>query len=151
VLLDLPEQGQRRDFKDKIKKYTVRSGEKSRKYFSERPGRNVIEYEPLKVVWADKFYTLRNHIIHGEKVPMKEFYFRNRQSHLDIGPMFFVLIVKELINEKLRLKRKYFTDEVFWEKYNDGLNDREGFVYKDSSTARALARQWRALKSKKKK
>lgn len=81
VLLDLPERDQRKVFKQKIKQYTVRANEKSRRYFSERSGgRKVPETEPLKVIWADKFYTLRNHIIHGEHLSMQEFVFQRRQA-----------------------------------------------------------------------
>lgn len=130
VLLDLPERDQRLVFKQKIKKYTVRTNEKSRRYFSERrAGIKVPETEPLKVIWADKFYTLRNHIIHGEHLSMREFIFQRKQRHLDIGVMFFVLLVKELINEKLRRRSKYFTDNITWTKYFNGYETKEEFVY----------------------
>ncbi len=142
VLLDLPERDQRKAFKLLIAKYTVISSEKSRNYFSERPGgRNVKETAPLKVMWADKFYTLRNRIIHGDKVDPNDFVFIKRQSHLDISLLFFVLIVKELINEKLRTRRKYFLDNITWGKFENNYgNPRYGFKYEDTSVMRRLSR-----------
>jgi hypothetical protein len=137
VLLDLPEGHERQDFKKKIKHYTVRPHEKSRRYFSERRGgRKAPEIEPLKVIWADKFYTLRNHIIHGENVSMQEFVFQRRQGHLVIAVLFFVLLVKELINEKLRRKGKYFLDNITWTKYHNGHEVKEGFIYERSTAPR---------------
>ena len=137
VLLDLPERDQRKVFKQKIKQYTVRPNEKSRWYYSERSGKKKArEHEPLKVIWADKFYTLRNHIIHGEPVSMNEFAFQRRQGHLDIAVLFFVLLVKELINENLKRKGKYFLDNITWTKYDTGIEVKEGFIYERSTAPR---------------
>ena len=88
------------------------------------------------MIWADKFYTLRNHIIHGENVWMQEFVFQRRQGHLEIAVLFFVLLVKELINEKLRSKGKFFMDNVTWTKYHTGIEVKEGFIYERSTTPR---------------
>jgi succinate dehydrogenase flavin-adding protein (antitoxin of CptAB toxin-antitoxin module) len=141
VLLDLPDKDQRKIFKERIKHYCVRPREKSRYFFSERPGgRKVKEREPLKVIWADKFYTLRNHIIHGEKVKRSEFAFLGKQAHLDIAPQFFILLVKELVNEKLKTRQKYFLDDIKWGKFQDEYGDRQGFIYEDGSIARRLGR-----------
>ena len=51
---------------------------------------------------------------------MQEFVFQGRQGHLVIAVSFFVLLVKELINEKLRRKGKYFQDNITWTKYHNG-------------------------------
>ncbi len=137
VLLDLPESNQRKVFKEKIKQYTVRPHEKSRWYYSERAKKKKDrELEPLKVMWADRFYSLRNHIIHGENVSMQEFMFQRRQGHLVIAVLFFVLLVKELINEKLRRKGKYFLDNITWTNYHNGYEPREEFVYERSTAPR---------------
>jgi hypothetical protein len=137
VLLDLPEGRERQDFKKKIKQYTVRANEKSRRYFSERRGgRKAPETEPLKVIWADRFYTLRNHIIHGEHLSRQEFVFQRREAHLVIAVLFFVLLVKELINDKLRRKGKYFLDNITWTKYHNGHEVKEGFIYERNTAPR---------------
>jgi len=60
---------------------------------------------------------------------MREFVFQRKQRHLDIAVMFFVLLVKELINEKLRRKSRYFTDNITWTKYFNGYETKEEFVY----------------------
>ncbi len=67
---------------------------------------------------------------------MKEFVFQRRQGHLDIAVLFFVLLVKELINEKLRRKGKYFMDNITWTKYHNGYETREEFVYERSAAPR---------------
>lgn len=141
VLLKLPIKKQRQHFKEKIKKLIVRKNEKEITYYSERSNKKAKEKASLKVIWADKLYTLRNHIIHGSKVKEKEFYFRNKQHFIDISHLFFILLVKEIINIKKRTKKKYFSDDVRWGKYeNSNGNYRYGFVYNDSSTRRWLSK-----------
>ena len=67
ILFKLPEKQQRKVFKSSIKKYCEPAGERIRRYLSERPGNiKVPERGSRQVMWADRFYTLRNHIIHGE-------------------------------------------------------------------------------------
>ena len=56
---------------------------------------------------------------------MQEFVFQRKQGHLGIAVMFFVLLVKELINEKLRRKSKYFTDNITWTKYSNSYETKE--------------------------
>lgn len=143
VLLNLPETKQREKLKELIKKYAVRQGEKKRSYLSERGlNKKTKEIESIKVKWADRFYVLRNHIIHGTKVKIDEFYFIKKQSHLDIAPKFFVLLTKEIINEKLKLR--YFRDNIQWNTYEDSNGDiRKGFVYDDGTLQRKLSKKYR--------
>ncbi len=129
ILLDFPEQDQRKTFKEIIKQRTVLSEEPTFSHQSERPrGRFAPETLTTKEIWADLFYTLRNHIIHGNTPPAAEFYFQNAQSHTDIALFFFVLLLRKKIAETLP---KYpYDDEIKWETWTDPLGNKlEGFVY----------------------
>lgn len=127
VLLDLSMKDQRKGLKDKIKSTTVLPNDKVLRYKSERGSTTHLETESIKVMWADRFYVLRNHIIHGTTVPPLEFIFE-RQRHIDIAVMFFVVLVKKLLNQ--RLGSTIFFDEIAWSKFTDGdNNEHDGFVY----------------------
>ena len=141
ILLDLPEKKQRKVFKEKIEKETALSGEKRYVYYSERlRGKKEKEYLTLKGIWADSFYTLRNHIIHGAFPSDKEFLFRGKQNHILIALLFFIFFVKKQINKSLR--REIFTDEIIWKKWYDDLfsQNREGFVYEPISFRKIFER-----------
>lgn len=97
----------------------------------------VKDKKSRKVIWADSYYTLRNHIIHGNQVKLNEFAFKGKQRHLDIGILFFMLLVKKIINEKR--KKRIFYDEIEWGKTEDGDDVYEGFIYKDRELARIIA------------
>ncbi|HUD02495.1 MAG TPA: hypothetical protein VMR46_00540 [Candidatus Paceibacterota bacterium] len=101
VLLDLPERDQRKHFKEAIGTLTNLPGEKTYTHFSERTGRlKVREKITIKQIWADLFYTLRNHIIHGNTPKSSDFVFKGAR-HTDITVQFFVLCVRKLIEKKL--------------------------------------------------
>jgi hypothetical protein len=101
ILFELPENGQRKEFKKAIHKYCEPVGEKKRRYLSERPGNNKeIEIGSPQVMWADRFYVLRNHIIHGERIKDKSF-FSHGQLHWNLGLWFFLVSVKQIINESI--------------------------------------------------
>lgn len=138
VLLDLPEEGQRRVFKNLIHQYTDNTRETQVSFYSERRGSKVKEKASRKVKWADKFYSLRNHIIHGNVVPIDDFYFERKQRHIDISLLFFILIIKKLINEKL--PRPYYFDTIDWKKTNYAIDDKDGFEFVDHSIMRRLSR-----------
>lgn len=137
VLLELPPSGQRKDFKQKVEKYCDLHSEKQYAYKYEIPNGRVRDRKSRKVIWADAYYTLRNHIIHGDRVNNIEFFFKGKQRHLDIGVLFFMLLVKKLINEKRG--KKIFYDELEWGKTIDGNDTYEGFVYKNRELARIMA------------
>jgi hypothetical protein len=67
-------------------------------------------------LWADRFYTLRNHIIHGERVPLSEYRFRGAQHHVFAAAQIFGVAVKRLINESLKARGKpaVFDDRLRW-------------------------------------
>lgn len=139
ILLDFPENDQRKFFKDKISVYCpVDKLRKQRKYsfLSERSrGGKARDKGTMQVVWADRFYTLRNHIIHGEKINNKKLIFK-KQRHQDIALLFFVLSVKMVINEIL--KKDMFYDKVLWED--------EIFKYKEGSLYKMLVRHFKRFK-----
>jgi len=128
VLLDLPTERPRMHLKAEIEAMTVLPIDPVVTYPIEiRPGVTQTETKSIKVKWADGFYTLRNHIIHGHEVTDPEFLFEH-QRHTDIAPMFFVLLTKKLLND--RLGETIFYDKVDWYSFM-GRNEveHEGFVY----------------------
>lgn len=130
ALLDLPDDEQRKEFKEVIKKETVDSNEKELTYwFETKRGKKREDKGALKVIWADRFFTLRNKIIHGSKIDHSEFVFKKKQGHMHIALMFFILLIKTIINRKLR--RKLFYDKITWKKVKDDLESYEGFEYDD--------------------
>jgi len=138
VLLNLPDRDQRKVLKEKVEKYLVQPDDKVRTFLSERgTGNKVKEKASIKVMWADKFYTLRNHIIHGNLVKLEEFYFY-RQRHIEIFLMFFILFVKEIINEKM--KKKLFIDRIKVGEFEYDTEKFTGFIYKDNSLILRLNR-----------
>lgn len=144
ILLNLPEREQRKVFKEKIEKETALPGEKKYTYYSERwRGKKVREHLTLKGIWADSFYTLRNHIIHGVFPSDKEFFFRGKQNHILIALLFFIFFVKKQINKSLQ--REIFTDEIIWKKWYDDLfsQNREEFVYEPVSLRKIFDRYLR--------
>jgi hypothetical protein len=138
VLLDLPEVDQRKVFKQLISKYADNVHEVPVSYFSERGKSKVKEKASRKVKWTDKFYTLRNHIIHGNVVPIDDFRFERKQRHIDISLLFFILIIKKLINEKL--SKPYYLDTIDWKKTDYAIDDQYGFEFVDHSIMRRLSR-----------
>ncbi len=141
VLLQLPEQGQRKDFKGKIKQYCLprdKQYQKRFRYLSERSGgRKEPETEMKIVMWADKFYTLRNRIIHGDNIKSQDYLF-NDQRHWDISLWVYLLLIKKIINEGLG--REIFYDEVLWKK--------EKFVYENGSLYKVILNSLNKYKNK---
>lgn len=139
TLLDLPLRDGRKVFKDKIEAYCNLSKEKNYLHHYETPSGRNPERRSRKAIWADVFYTLRNHIIHGDVVRSEDFIFKGKQQHLDIAVLFLALLIKKLINEKF--KKKLFYDEITWGKTNDGPYTYEGFIYKDNDLTRLLSEE----------
>lgn len=137
TLLDLPIRDGRKIFKDKIEAYCDLPKEKKYLHHYETPNGKRPERRSRKAIWADIFYTLRNHIIHGDVVKPDDFIFKGKQQHLDIAVLFLALLVKKLINEKF--KKRLFYDEISWCKTNDGMNNYEGFIYKDNDLTRLIS------------
>ena len=129
ILLDLPEKKQRKRFKEIIEKETALPEDKKYVHYSERPdSKKERENLTIKGIWADLFYSLRNHIIHGLTPKNKEYVFKNRQMHTSIAFIFYIFFVKRQINKSFG--RIVFEEEIYWKKWHDDNfdNDREEFV-----------------------
>jgi hypothetical protein len=114
ILFELPDRDQRKEFKVRVAKFCPCRDRRQFRYLSERAagGRHAWETGTRPVYWADRFYTLRNHIIHGDNVKPGEFV-HGRQNHEDLALWFFLLSVKYVINDILR--QRLFYDELRWE------------------------------------
>ncbi len=135
ALFDLPESGQRRQLKEDFKRLFVLPTDRKVRYKSERgPGRPAEwETESIKVMWADKFYTLRNKIIHGTPLKPSDFIFCGKQRHFDIAVLFFILGLRKAMSGTSAVDET--ADRIIWEKHIDpsdatGRNNYEGFAYK---------------------
>jgi len=116
ILLQLPEGKQRQFFKEKVKFYCLPRNKKFHRrirYSSERPGgARKTEVDIITVMWADRFYTLRNHIIHGDNIKKGDYFFKS-QRHWDISLWVYLVIVKKIINESLG--KRIFYDQILWQ------------------------------------
>lgn len=122
TLLDLDDPA-RKHFKDYIEKYCDLPGEtKHRHYYYVRNKAKRDKDRSIKVLWADSFFQLRNQIIHGDTVSETLYQFQNGNRHLDISVLFFVLLVKYLINERFSTSVKPFADQIKWEERSDKTN-----------------------------
>src|SRR3989344_1102635 len=128
--LDPTNISERNDFKDKIEKYTTTSEDKKISYFFEtKGGKKRRDRRTLKGIWADRFYTLRNHIIHGLTPPPDDFIFQNRQSNTDIALLFLIVCMEKIIQSSLKISFKH-EHEIQWKKWHDEnfIQDREEFT-----------------------
>ena len=150
ILLQLPGRRQRLRFKNKVESLLGLPGEKQYVYYYENgQGNRQKETRTRKGIWADRFYTLRNHIIHGSTPPDSDYVLSFRsgssQRHTDIAFLFFVLLVKRLVEKSLR--RVIFPDDIEWGKWKDHntLTQGEGFIYESMSFRRFTPRALRRL------
>jgi hypothetical protein len=121
MLLNIPDKNQRRYFKDIVEAEMSTTTEKRYVYYYEVRNRKVRERRPLKVIWADRFYTLRNHIIHGLTVKSDEYIFKKSQRHFDIALIMFVFFIKAQINKSM--KKRIFNQSINWEEEIDPRNN----------------------------
>lgn len=99
VLLDLPDRQQRRAFKDEIERLCSYPGERRYRYKYEVRGSKHPDSRTQKGIWADRFYMLRNRIIHGDPVSRSHYWYRGAQHHVMIASMFFIVALKGLVRE----------------------------------------------------
>lgn len=146
VLLDLPENEQRKHFKEQLGKLCRVRGDRrdrTRAFRSERAGgRMVTERGNVKAMWADRFYTLRNHLIHGSKVLPSEYVFKGKQHHLIAGPVVFIGALKALINQARVSagEKKAFAEVLLWVRWKDRNGDPE-----ENFEGFAIETDWHAL------
>ncbi|MFC2068004.1 hypothetical protein ACFLTP_03215 [Chloroflexota bacterium] len=127
MLLNLPESQQRKVFKDLIENATTGSKEKRYAYHYEIRNNKRKDRRSIKGIWADKFYTLRNHIIHGQKILPRQFVFKKSQRHTDIALLFFVFLIKMQINKSL--KKRIFVQRIDWGKVEDTTTGNKGYNF----------------------
>jgi hypothetical protein len=96
VLLDLPDTQQRLAFKNAIERLCNNKFERRYWHKYEVRGKKRADVRTQKGIWADRFYSLRNSIIHGDEVPRSRYHYGG-QHHVWIAPLFFVACVKRLI------------------------------------------------------
>ena len=146
VLLDLPEHRQREHFKTAIGALANLPSERTYQHFSERSsGRKAKETLTIKQIWADLFYTLRNHIIHGNSPKSREFIFKGTMRHTDVALQFFVFCVRKQIAKSLPV---HPCDHVIeWGSWEDPSTTPprqvKGFIYR----VEVMKRIARALKA----
>lgn len=134
ILLNFPDNDQRKYFKAVVRRLLVNKGDPKRIHYSERGvGKpKVREVISLKEMWADSFYTLRNHIIHGQPTTENDFIFKNSQYYTDISVLFFIYFIKKSIEQNIR---GYSCNvSIEWESWKDDISQptaitRKGFVY----------------------
>jgi hypothetical protein len=103
-----------------IKKHANTSSDKILSFKSERgTTKSVIEQGTIKEKWADSFFTLRNHIVHGNLPKDKDFMFGKWQRHFDIALYFFIFILKRKIEDALG--KDIFSDDISWKTWTDDL------------------------------
>jgi hypothetical protein len=142
MLLQFPKVKQREYFRRTIKNLTVHNADREYIYNVKDKGKII---EPLrghkytlKEIWADQFYSLRNKIIHGQRVDDDDFIFKKSQCHYNIAVLFFILLIKKQIEKSLRNKKYNCDFEINWEKWRDDISQPEalfnkGFVYNYSN------------------
>jgi hypothetical protein len=144
-LFDLPEQSQRKVLKDYFKNNIAPTYRRVYRYTSQRPVNSRFprgfewEIEDLSVMWVDKFYTLRNKIIHGSPTKNSEFSFRGKQDHFDIAIIFFIYGLKKIMSSAPRMPKT--VDQVHWkvpQQRDDDWPVYEGFVYDDLDMFRGI-------------
>jgi len=141
VLLDLPERKQRKVFSERIDDLCSPKKSKKLRYKIETaPGKFKFEIGTKQKMWADRFFTLRNHIIHGQDASAEKLRF-GRQMHQDLALWFFLAAIKKLAHQALG-EDDAFCDEVKYE--------RDGFEYdKSKGYARILYGEFQKIKAKK--
>lgn len=119
ILLCVQNSGVRKEFKDYLKRVADYPGDRLFRYKFEKGNRRVTGIGSKKVIWADRFFTLRNHITHGLVPKESEYYFGKWQRHFDIALYFFIFCLKRKIEEGLNTE--IFGDDIVWKKWTDDL------------------------------
>lgn len=139
ILFDITDNKHREHFKSAIRTYLVQPADRKLRFTSWRNStRFVWETDSIKVMWADKFYYLRNKIVHGETISNHDLLFLNRQNHYDIAILFFVLGLKKVLNTESG--EPPARDYIEWTKNNsdDPAEFFEGFCYRELDDIMAL-------------
>lgn len=120
-IFSIPEKDQRKHFKESIAKISDFDDEKKYvNYWGKRSNPKSKEFLSKKGLWAEKFYLLRNAIVHGDSIKPTDFVFEKTQEHIHIALLFFVLAVKKQFEKSRR--GFYCNFEIRWEAYKDEIS-----------------------------
>lgn len=119
ILLDTRAGEGRSALKAFLKKEATYPEDNQLSFKSERRNGTVSETGTIREKWADRFFSLRNHITHGHVPKESEYYFGKWQRHFDIALYFFVFCLKRKIEEAF--KKEMFGDDVVWKTWTDDL------------------------------
>lgn len=116
ILLDLPEKAPRKEFKNRVEELCARAGDRRISYVYRIWGQKHRESRTVFGLWAERFYQLRNGIVHGDSLSRRDYVFRGAQHHVLIAAHVFVACTKALINEafRARSRRPPHSDRIFW-------------------------------------
>lgn len=121
AIFSIPEAQQRKYFKENIEKISyIHSEKKYINYWDKKSNNKSKEYLSKKGLWAEKFYLLRNAIVHGDHVKLDSFIFEKTQEHIHIALLFFVLAIKKQFEKSHR--GFYCNYEIRWEAYKDEIS-----------------------------
>lgn len=107
ILFSLPHNNQRMHFKSKVRDLFSDENNRRRRYKLKRRNSMMWEVDIKHVMWADRFYSLRNKIIHGDDIKISDYRFENNH-HFFIGIWFYLVFVKKIINN-------YFDKKIFYD------------------------------------
>lgn len=121
AIFSIPEKDQRKHFKLEIEKISKLDGEKTYiNYWGKKTNPKSKELLSKKGIWAEKFYLLRNAIVHGDLIKPTDFIFEKTQEHIHIALLFFVLAVKKQFEKSHR--GFYCNYEIRWEEHTDDIS-----------------------------
>ena len=127
TLLDLGQQP-RKNFKNIIERYCALPHDRRFIHYYVDHGRKRRDVNrTMKGKWAESFYRLRNYVVHGDRVRGRHFKFRERMFHFDLATMFFIVLIKKLINESLI--RKVFDEDIIWNKSEQTFEHVDRFIH----------------------
>ena len=94
ILLQFPREGKRKHFVDYMEKY-IASDDFHKDNRTTGKGKTF----PLRLAgcWAWDFYELRNHIVHGDSILLKDLIYRDWITHLIVADLVFLELVKRVL------------------------------------------------------
>lgn len=132
ALLELPEFDQRKEFKTRISTLLKTPGRRVSFLSKRSNGKKARESGSDLVFWADRFYSLRNGLAHGDRVPTTEYVFRGAQHHLLISPQVFLACIRALLiaTRPRKQVRRALAYRVEWKRpeAKKGKKSTPGFV-----------------------
>ncbi len=147
-IFSIPESQQRKHFKASIEKISSFDDEKKYvSYWDKKSNPKSKEMLSKKGIWAEKFYLLRNSIVHGDSVKPESFIFEKTQEHIHIALLFFVLAVKKQFEKSRR--GFYCNYEIRWKEHTDDISFPEPRTMKIFAFEYSMRRLWTKMLNRK--